>query len=121
MEKIGVDFFSKVKMISHLKKVNDTFYVIGKEANLEKDTYFSDLYEVKNGKLRQLTFSHDIGNYDIVEDQIVFMSNREDDEFTNFYYLPDFGEATKFMSLKGKVNKVVWKDLKHFLFTSNSI
>ncbi len=120
MKTVEIDFFTKICMLSQLKADEDRLFVIGKYANLEDDKYDSDLYELVDGKLKQLTYSHDVSQYDIVSHQIIFRSNRANDERSNFYVLPPFGEAQLLFSLEQKVENIYYIDQSHFLFTAST-
>ena len=69
---VGIDFFTHVKSISNVKTIgNDIFFTI-RQASTKDDKYTTDIYQLVDGKAKQLTNSGRIGGYDVLDDAIVF-------------------------------------------------
>jgi dipeptidyl aminopeptidase/acylaminoacyl peptidase len=126
---VGVDFFKEVRMLSGLKEQNGNIYFIIRQADVEANNYTSDLFRLENGVPRQLTSSHDIGGYYLLDDgSILFRSAREakdrerirrGEPLSVYVRLnPQMGEATEAFRLPYSVGDIQFVDEKHFFFTA---
>lgn len=61
---IGIDFFKEVRMISNLQTRDGNVYFILKQADMDDNSYHSDLYQwVVDAEPRPLTTSRDVSSY----------------------------------------------------------
>lgn len=119
---IGVDFFSQVKMLSWLEKYKDTIYFVGTQADIEHNDYHKNIYQLKNGEVRQLTASNDVGSYTCHKKGLRFRKIDAKDPWnpkTGIYELPyDGGEAQIIFELPYALTDILWVDETSFFFTA---
>jgi len=119
---IGVDFFSQVLMPSWIERHKDTLYFVGIKANVENNNYEKNIYQLKDGVVRQLTRSNDVGAYECHEHGLRFTKNISKEPWcpkTCIYELPyDGGEAMEVRQLPYALTHIEWIDDDHFFFTA---
>ena len=126
---VGIDFFREVKMLSDLKEQQGNVYFIIKQANVEENNYTSDLFLLENGAPRQLTASHDVGEYYLLDDGSILFRNareakdkeriRRGEPLSVYVKLsPQMGEAVEAFRLPYSVSNMAFIDEKHFFFTA---
>ena len=72
---VGIDFFTQVRSVSNVKTIgNDVFFTI-RQASTKNDKYTTDLYQLVDGKAKQLTNSGRFGGYDVLDNVIVFRTH----------------------------------------------
>lgn len=115
---VGIDFFTHVKSISNVKTIgNDIFFTI-RQASTKDDKYTTDIYQLVDGKAKQLTNSGRIGGYDVLDDAIVFRKIIENE--TVFMQLTrGYGEATEWLRLPYKIGQIKFLSRNHFFFTAS--
>jgi len=126
---VGIDFFKEVKMISNLQEKNGKIYFVIRQANMDDNSYQSDLYGLENGQPRRLTSTHDVGNYTLLDDgSIIFRNVREakdkekmrrGEPLTVYVRLTEgIGEAQEYLRLPYSVGDIKFIDERHFFFTA---
>ena len=72
---VGIDFFTQVRSVSNVKTIgNDVFFTI-RQASTKDDKYTTNLYQLVDGKAKQLTNSGRFGGYDALDNAIVFRTH----------------------------------------------
>jgi dipeptidyl aminopeptidase/acylaminoacyl peptidase len=126
---VGVDFFKEVKMISNLKEKHGDIYFIMKQASMENNNYSSDLYKLENGSPRQLTSTHDVNGYFLLDDGSILFRNareakdkeriRKGEPLSVFVKLSaQMGEAVESLRLPYAVNDIQFINETRFFFTA---
>jgi dipeptidyl aminopeptidase/acylaminoacyl peptidase len=126
---VGIDFFQEVKMLSNLKEQNGAIYFIIKQADVEANLYTSDLFRLENGVPRQLTSSHDVGEYYLLDDGSILFRNaretkdkeriRRGEPLSVYVKLPpQMGEAQEAFRLPYSAGDIKFVDETHFFFTA---
>jgi dipeptidyl aminopeptidase/acylaminoacyl peptidase len=126
---VDIDFFKEVKMLSNLKEKDGRIYFILKQADVEANLYTSDLFCLENGTPRQLTSSHDIGDYYLTDDGSILFKNareaadreriRKGEPLSVYQKLtPQIGEAVEAFRLPYSAGDIKFIDDTHFFFTA---
>ena len=128
MNRIELDFFTKVQFPSQLKYHLGMLYFLLKRADLTENKNVSDLYTLKNGEPVRLTSSQDVSAYYPMEDGILFpaMRTEKDKEkakkgeaLTVLQFLPfDGGEAREHVRLAYSAGDFLFISKDRFLFTA---
>ncbi|GHT30318.1 peptidase S9 [Bacteroidia bacterium] len=127
---VGIDFFKEVKMISNVQEKNGNIYFIIKQASIENNNYSSDLYALENGTPRQLTSTHDVNGYFLLDDGSILFKNARDakdkerirkgEPLSVYVKLSSqIGEAVESLRLPYNANDIKFIDEKHFFFTAS--
>lgn len=124
---IGVDFFTKVKIMSNLKVFEGNIFFTISQADKENNSYSTALYQLAEGKPVRL--ANDVSDYSFQDGGIIFQSVRDvkdresikrGEELTVFQKLsPGTGETVEWLRLPVKVGQVEWIDKEHFFYTSS--
>ncbi|HML48521.1 MAG TPA: hypothetical protein PKE04_17385, partial [Clostridia bacterium] len=123
---VGVDFFCKAQYLSHLAEQNGATYFLVKQANQKENSYDSDLYMLRDGKVSKLTGSRDVKDFALLPEGIAFPSLRTKQDkaeaekglpLTVFQLLPyEGGEAQEYLRLPYAVEQAEWLPGKRLLF-----
>lgn len=128
---IGIDFFKEVKMISNLQVKEGNIYFIVKQADMDANSYPSDLYGLVDGSPRRLTASHDVSSYYLLDDGSVafkgIRSAKDKERIQNGEPLtvlqrlsPGMGEAEEWLRLPYAVGDMKFVDDTRFFFTAST-
>jgi dipeptidyl aminopeptidase/acylaminoacyl peptidase len=126
---IGIDFFAKVKSISNLREHDQKVFFILRQADVDKDNYQSDLYQLAdNGDALRLTSSGDVSDYFFLGSDIIFSSIRDQEDvasihqgerLTVFRKLSDgYGESIEWLRLPYRVKAIEVIDQDRIFFTA---
>ena len=128
MKKVDYEHFSRFLMPQHLEARGDELYFLLRRADMEENCYKSDLYVLKSGAVRRLTFSGDVNSFSLIDEGVVFPALREKKDreraskgvpLTAFYLLPyDGGEAREIFRLNYSVTDIRRLDGGRMLFTA---
>ena len=128
MKRVDYEHFGRFLCPHTLSAHGDDLYFCLKKADVAKNCYRSDLYLLRDGSLRQLTSSGDIGEYHLLKSGIVFASLREEKDreaaergvpLTVLQRLPyDGGEAKEFLRLPYFASSFCFLSETHFFFTA---
>lgn len=124
MKKVDYELFAKFQMPHSLSVKGDDIYFSVKTADLKGNRYKNNLYRIKDGKTVKLTSKGDVGSFNLLDDGIYFISNREDEKETvrpktHIYRLPyDGGEAVLEMTLDYMVHGIRFLSKDEFYFTA---
>ena len=115
---VGIDFFTQVRSVSNVKTIgNDVFFTI-RQASTKDDKYTTNLYQLVDGKAKQLTNSGRFGGYDVLDNAIVFRTHV--DGATAFLELTrSYGEASEWLRLPYKIGQVKFISRTRFFFTAS--
>lgn len=130
MKKVTIDQFSAYKYLSNIKVSNSgKIAFILKNASMEDNCYYSNLYLLENGNPIPLTASGDVNSFYWVGDSIYFpaIRKKEDKEYlakglplTVVQRLtPKMGEAQEVLRLNHNVTGFYFLNEEEFLFTAN--
>ncbi len=128
MNRVELDFFTKVQFPCQLKYHQGALHFLIKQASLEENKNVSDLYTLKNGEAVRLTSSQDVTSYYPVEDGILFPSLRQEKDkekakkaepLTVLQFLPyGGGEAREHLRLAYSAGEFLFISKDRFLFTA---
>ena len=128
MERVDLDFFTKVQFPCQLKVKQETLYFLIRKADLEQNKNVSDLFAFKGGEVLQLTSSQDIGSYYPMEDGVLFPALRTEKDkekvkkgepLTVLQFLPMAGgEAREHLRLAYMAGDFLFITKDRFLFTA---
>ena len=130
MKPIGIDHFANFAFLNHLKvsEGGKVAFLI-KRANMEENSYESDLYLWRDGKAVKMTDTGKVNDFYWVGEEIYFPAIRKkaDQEYVKkglplsvFYRLPaDGGEAVEAFRLKCAVKGIKFISPDEFYFIGN--
>lgn len=122
MRNLKIDDFTRFNFLSNGKfnSNGDTYAYIVKKANLDTNTYDSNLfiYDLKNRVNKQLTFSNKVGFYQWLNDQeIIFVFDDNSKESSSIYLINiNGGESRPYLKIEKNINdfKIINNDLIAF-------
>mgnify|MGYP000954059554 CR=1 FL=1 len=128
MKKVDYRHFGRFVYPHTLTARGKDLYFCVKKANFNENCYRSDLYLLRDGHVRPLTSSGDVGEYHLLDDHIVFASLRKKKDretaaksipLTVLQGLPyDGGEAQELLRLPYSVTGMCFLSEKRFFFTA---
>ena len=128
MKKVDFEHFSRFLCPHTLTARGGDLYFCIRKADLRENRYRSDLWLLRGGTARQLTFSGDVGEYHLLPGGVVFASLREKKDrdaaargvpLTVLQMLPyDGGEAAEFLRLPYSVSAFCFLSETRFFFTA---
>jgi len=128
MKPVDYEHFGRFVCPHTLTARADELYFCEKRADFEENKYRSDLFRLKNGAVRRLTSSGDVGEYHLLPEGIVFPSLREKRDretaekgipLTVLQRLPwEGGEAEELLRLPYRVTKLLFLSARTFFFTA---
>lgn len=128
LKKVDYKHFGRFLFPHTLSALGNDLYFCIKKTDWEENKYQSDLYLLRGGNLRQLTFSGDVGEYHLLRGGIVFASLRKTKDkearkkgvpLTVLQKLPyGGGEAAEFLRLPYAVTGMRFLSEDRFFFTA---